>query len=195
MDNIYLKHLINKIKLRESEYNNVKTMLEHYDSRVQDIVNEIFLNTGLTLADVFKPHQQCTSESPCAPESIIQEYEEYYDIIYKKLALKSHPDKTDLGNNDFVAINKAYKDKDIIKLIYYADKYNITQDQDISQNLFVMILEKRLYEIKNKIKCLRGCLAYGILIGNKEQTIQFVKDSMETHQKISKLREEINKDR
>ncbi|QKF93764.1 DnaJ chaperone protein [Fadolivirus algeromassiliense] len=192
MDNIYLKHLIEKIKLKECEYNTIKSVLEQYNGVIQETLNNIFLDTNITPEEIFT---NCIYQEK---ETIIKEHDEFYDTLYRNLALKTHPDKTENNNNDFVKIKEAYENKDVLTLIYYGDKYKLLDHNNINTNLFIMILEKRLYEMKNKIKTIKNGIHYRILIGNKnemisiiKETIKYKQETMELKQKNEKLKKEI----
>jgi hypothetical protein len=88
--------------------------------------------------------------------------------LHKNLSLKTHPDKTN-DNDDFLIIQTAYENNDLLKLIEYADLYNILYDVNI--HLLILVLEKELIKIKNKIKTLKTTIGYQILINDNTQCI------------------------
>lgn len=189
MDNLYLKHLVEKIGLKECEYDTIKSMITHHNDIIMDSINSAFVNTNITFAELF-PQQHEINENN---KSDIKEYNEYYDTLYKHLALKTHPDKVDNTNDDFVIIKEACEKKDILKLFHYIEKYDLSQHNDININLLTMILEKRLYEIKEKISQIKNSFGYKILICDKNKTIDSIKGLIILYQENTKLKQEKQK--
>ena len=185
MDNPYLKQLIEKIRLKECEYNTINSMIQYHNDVIMESINSAFIDTNVTFAEIF-PQQGINDNN----ESNIKEYDEFYDTLYKSLALKTHPDKSDDANDDFILIKEACEKKDILTLFKYIDKYNLTQCKDTNINILTMILEKRLYAMKEKTSILKNSMGYKILICDKDKTIDDIKELIALYQLNTKLKEE-----
>lgn len=180
MNNIYVKKLIKKIKFKECEYNTIKSMIEHYNHILTDNINSVFSQNNIinqgefykTLESKEIDEEQCT---------IIEEYDNFSNLLYKQLALKTHPDKTDNYNSDFIIIKEAYDNKNVLRLIDYANTYNLLKLEDININLLILILEKRLFQIKNKVTELKNTLGYHFLIHNKTDAIKTMQGIIDAH--------------
>lgn len=96
------------------------------------------------------------------PEINIDDYEED-DIdlkkIYKLLSLKTHPDKKTGNKNDFQEIHKAFKQKNVLKLIKFCIKYNIPLDNIIFQKSLILF-ENNITDIQTKIQQFKQTLAW-----------------------------------
>ncbi len=102
--------------------------------------------------------------------------------------MKTHPDKTN-QNDDFIIIQSAFENKDLLQLIEYANKYNIYKDINLS--LLTLILEKEVFNIKNKVKTLKTTIGYQILINNTK----CITDLILIHKENEKFRAETEKNR
>jgi hypothetical protein len=68
--------------------------------------------------------------------------------LYKKLSLKTHPDKHGGNNEKFIEVLNAYKSKNILKLIRLAKEFNI--DYVLSDDIITYI-EEDITKIESKI--------------------------------------------
>lgn len=91
--------------------------------------------------------------------------------IYRVLSLKTHPDKKNGDKKAFLEVNEAYKEKNILKLIIYASKYNIDIGPffEKGMNLF----EKNISEMKEKIENFKKTLAWHWCHATEEQKQKF----------------------
>jgi len=195
MDNPYLKQLVEKIRLKECEYNTINSMIHYHNDVIMDSINSAFIDTNVTFTDIF-PQQVTgdnTNNNNNNNKSDVKEYNEFYDNLYKSLALKTHPDKSDDTNDDFILIKEACEKKDILTLFKYIDKYNLTQCKDTNINILTLILEKRLYTMKEKMSILKNSMSYKILICDKDKTIDSIKELIALYQLNTKLKEEYTK--
>lgn len=193
MDNIYLKHVIKKIKLKECEYNTIKSMIGYYDYTLYEVINDICIESSVTFAEVFKHEHAHTHTSTSDDQNkIIPDYDIFINALYKDLAVKTHPDKTE-NNDDFVIIKEAYEKKDILKLIDYANKYDLSNSQSINSNLLTLVLEKQLYETKNKVKQIKSTLGYQLLMQSKNDAVKYIRELIETYKKCQELTVKIEK--
>ena len=68
--------------------------------------------------------------------------------LYKKLSLKTHPDKHGGNNEKFIEVLNAYKSKNILKLIRLAKEFNI--DYVLSDDI-INYIEEDITKIESKI--------------------------------------------
>jgi hypothetical protein len=169
MNNPYLTHLVEKIKLKESEYDTIINMIQYHNTEIEDTINIAFENTDVDISDIFPSKKLDTTEGININNNL------FYDDLYKQLALKSHPDKVGNDNGDFIIIKEAYEKKDIIKLLYYHDKYNLNECQNTNVNILSLLLHRKLHELKEKVKKIKSTLGYQILICDKDTVIESIK--------------------
>ncbi len=169
---MYLSKLIKKIKLKESEHETLTSMINFYKNDLEKMVDDIFIEEQVKKEDVFKTTTCCNNtQSNNTQQPIIPEYDNLLNILHKNLSLKTHPDKTDNNTPDFIIIQEAYENKNLLKLIEYSNIYNLLDAKDINVNLLTLILEKELFKIKNKIKSLKTTIAYQILINDNTKCV------------------------
>ena len=78
-------------------------------------------------------------------------------ILYKKLARIFHPDKNNNDSENFIKINKAYEENDVLTLFIYSYENNFYKKNDITYNLILFLdsaikkKEHEINEIKNKV--------------------------------------------
>lgn len=186
----YINKLIKKIKLKECEYETVENMIKHYNNLVEQSINDIFIAEQLNKNDVYKQftytHTKIITMTP--------DYQTLLNTLYKNLSLKTHPDKTNGDDVDFKLIFQAYENKNILKMIEFANHYKLSCIEDIDINLLTLILEKEWLTIKNKVKNLKNSVPYQYLIngdGNIRMMIDLYKENQLYKQKNENLREEI----
>ncbi len=184
---MYLSKLVKKIKLRESEYETITSMINSYKDIVEKMVDEIFIAEQVKKEDIFKTTTCCGNTQPTdnTSQPIIPEYDNLLNTLHKNLSLKTHPDKTDNNTSDFIIIQAAYENKDLLKLIEYSSIYNLFDTKDINVNLLTLILEKELFKIKNKIKTLKTTVGYQILINDNTKCIT---DMISMHKENERFR-------
>jgi hypothetical protein len=87
-------------------------------------------------------------------------------------------------------VKNAYDNDDTFTLIEYAIKYNQMDWTDINVHLVTIILEKKVIELKNKIKSAKSMSDYHLLIhGNIDMFISSIKHIKEMN-KITEDRKE-----
>lgn len=189
MDNDYSKKLIKKIKAKKNEYDTLNSMLNHYSVPVGKAIGEILTTNNIDHDDAYSYDKVEEIKDNC---SIIVEYNELFTVLYKKLSLKAHPDKLidNVDNKDFVGIRAAYDNKDIVTLIEYSHKYNLSEEElkDVGVHLLILILEKQLFVMKNKIKVLKSQWTYGYLIDDSK-----FKEAIDCCKRIHNLKLETKK--
>jgi hypothetical protein len=91
--------------------------------------------------------------------------------LYRLLSLKTHPDKNNgskESKENFAAINKAYKDKDIIQLLKFCLKYNIEVNTVIIDKC-MSLFDKSIEEMKIKIEHIKTTVAWNWGTANEEE--------------------------
>lgn len=111
--------------------------------------------------------------------------------VYKKLCLKTHPDKSPLYNKEFEEISKAYNKKDFLKLLLLSRKLNIDIDYILNEhhnnrdentmmsnndsndcNDYTEIFEESIRNINEKISNIKTTLAWNWALSNDDQKNQ-----------------------
>lgn len=186
MQKLYLTKKIKKIDEMQNEINIINNMINHYQSQAQKKIESLFEKYGIDIDDFnkyikikkindnqYNTENDTSDETTDEPEDEpIDEPKDEYEILsqslYKKLALKTHPDKqNDIKNNDFVIINKFYEERDLYSLIIYSNKYDITdcdmESMDI--NLVAIIVEIKLNKLIKELEAVKSQFGYKILVG------------------------------
>lgn len=108
-------------------------------------------------------------------EEIDVEIQEPEDVqlkkLYRLLSLKTHPDKNNgsqESKENFAEINKAYKEKDILKLFKFALKYKIELNSVIIEKCSVLF-ENSIKDMQAKIEHIKQTVAWNWGISSDEQ--------------------------
>jgi hypothetical protein len=91
--------------------------------------------------------------------------------LYRLLSLKTHPDKNNgsqESKENFAEINKAYKEKDILKLFKFALKYKIELNSVIIEKCSVLF-ENSIKDMQAKIEHIKQTVAWNWGISSDEQ--------------------------
>jgi len=196
--NDYAKSKINEIKLKQIEHDSLTTMINKYGSEMDKKYQEILIVNGID--PNFRPKHaescNCAQEKDAAVPVIIDEYKNINATLFKNLALVSHPDKTDSHTDDFLLIRAAYENNDVFTLLEYALKYDIEKG-DICDGTMMMILERKMNNIINKIDKIKTLLGYHLLIhghvdshvANLKQIIRLEKENQEYAERNKRLEE------
>jgi len=201
---VYIKCTTDKIKSKQSNLNSLISMLSYYAQEVDRKFDDILMENNIDKADVTYMHTTCTCTNNT--QIIVEEYEQLMNSIYKSLALKTHPDKDNCNTkndtaytNDFITIKDAYDNRDILTLIEFAGKYNLDEHsiENMDANLITVILEKKMFLIKNEIKKIKTSLGYQLLVvGNINDHIETLKQTIKMkkeNEKWKKEKEEMEK--
>ena len=108
--------------------------------------------------------------------------------VYKKLCLKTHPDKSSLYNTEFEEISKAYNNKDFLQLLLLSRKLNIDIDYILNEyhnnsdevtmlnnndfNDYTEIFEESIKKLNEKIANIKTTLAWNWALSNDDQKIK-----------------------
>lgn len=204
-NNIYLNNLLNKINMKQSEFETLTNTISHYGKELDDKFMDILKQNNIDPSCVFEPQiktsDSCNCNDHCTDNinnenNEINEYKQIFDTLYKQLAFKTHPDKSnDPSNKDFIDIADAYEKKDILKLINYANKYELFDNKLENLNVYIVtvILEKHLHKIKQNITKLKSTVGFNLLIkGNIDTYIETLKYSIRIKKENEELKNKIN---
>lgn len=197
----YIKKQIKRIQNKRAEYNILSQMLLSKHDTVKDTlklyiseddmiyVNDIIgykITKDTNISEDNIPQHNIPQHN--IPQHNIPKYNTntndettYMSILYKKLALKIHPDKIifsnidNINNGDFSGINASYKNHDVIALLEYAIKYRVLSYVEDNINEVVIDLEKEYVSIKKELKKIRNSILY-MLITDMDNSIKMVID-------------------
>ena len=207
MDKHYLDHKIKKIKLKQSELNHLSSMISHYSTEIETKILKILETNNINKTEIYNltnqsnnnivlKHEYTCNSSPnfdFNPDLI----QDFIATVYKQLILITHPDKNiDIDNDDFIQIKKAYDENDIYSLIEYSIKYNLMENSfnNLDMNIIIVILERKILAIKNKINMIKSTLGYKLLIiGNIDSYITDLKMAIKMRKENEEINERINK--
>lgn len=155
----------NKLKL-----NRLLLHYDYIDSYLQEVkykhsvYNTIFLNEYYELNPQDKktpePSQNDTAKNDNSNETIDSdntnelkdnlnpEIKDFISKLYKKISLKTHPDKQNGNNEIFIKVLEAYKTNNILELIKMSNKYNV--EYSLNDIVFAHI-EEEITKIEQKI--------------------------------------------
>lgn len=91
--------------------------------------------------------------------------------LYRLLSLKTHPDKnngTQESKEEFAAINKAYKQQDVLTLFKFAIKYKINMTSCIVETC-ISLFDKTIKEMQGKIEHIKQTVAWNWGTASEEE--------------------------
>jgi hypothetical protein len=99
----------------------------------------------------------------------------FMNKLYRKLSLKTHPDKLNGNNAHFQSVNDAFVAKDVLKLLILAKTFDV--EVDYSQAAFIesdmTLFEKAINTVSTKITDIKQTLAWNWAIANDVQKQQY----------------------
>lgn len=181
MTKVYIDHLINNIKIKKAQLDSIKFLVEKKTDYIYETIKQQCDRENIDYCDIFTV--QTRNDYVNA-----EEYKsDTLSNLYKKLCLKSHPDKTgDTGDEIFITIKKAYDEEDILTLMDYATKYEIN---DFNHDEIFLELERYFHKLKTKIKNIKIGLGYNIIV-DYDNGIKLIKSCIETYKDVKKLEKE-----
>lgn len=187
MNDIYDDVLINlKIKRFLTQYEYLELELEEtqyiFDKYNQQFVKDYYdvdvppKTKIAALPTEFNLNDELPSECNNMEDLDDERLEEYIQLkkLYKILSLKTHPDKKKGNKEEFYEINKAYKEKNILKLFKFCIKYKI-QVEPIILNKCLVLFEQNISEMQNKIQNLKQSVAWKWCNSSEEEKEAFKK--------------------
>ena len=96
------------------------------------------------------------------------------DGVYKKLAVKVHPDKKTGSKKEFQRLTKLIKENDLDGLKSMAKEYDV----EVNRDLDIPTCESMVDGIKTQIKSMKETIAYQWKYGNKD-TVSKIESFME----------------
>ena len=116
-------------------------------------------------------------EEPLNVDDIVAEEETELDKtlkqLYRKLSLKTHPDKPSGDREAFEEVKSAYNNKNALKLIIMAIKYNMPMNE-LDDNVIEMF-EKNIKEMDDKIQNYKKTLAWNWASASETQKEHYKK--------------------
>lgn len=179
----YILHLFEKIKLEKLEYDTLTRIIKTHEREITEYINNYCNECGVNMLDLFEKQKDYSSENnenEIKINSTINDTDDYLTLLYRKLAVKLHPDKLNENNdnnenngnndndnnndnNEFIQIKNAYDHGDYVKLLEYSHKYNLKIDE-INDEDTIIVLHKQLYTIEKSVKYLKNSFGYNFLI-------------------------------
>jgi hypothetical protein len=171
--NLRTKRYLTQYDYLELELEETQYMFDKY--------NKQFLKEYYNVDEPSEPKIVIPSESDIEHMDLgeidaeIQEPEEPDDIqlkkLYRLLSLKTHPDKNNGSQESkeiFAEINKAYKDKNILKLFKFALQYKIEINPIIIEKC-TALFENSIKEMQDKIEHIKKTVAWNWGISSEEE--------------------------
>lgn len=112
-----------------------------------------------------------STETSTATTSSTTAIESLMNKIYKKLSLKTHPDKHKGDSTNFIKVSTAYKSKDILSMLLLARHHEI--DVDIESCVFsetdFELFESAINKVTDKISDIKNTLAWNWVLADDVQ--------------------------
>ena len=156
------------------KYKRLKTQYQYITIYLEELQEQSKIYNEKFLKEYFEINPQDSNQEKKQPESssnqlnididteletelTSQEINESISKLYKKLSLKTHPDK---GGDPllFIKVQNAYKDNDILYLISIAEDYNI--EFEITDDILLVIeqniekITKKIYDLQHQVSWL-----------------------------------------
>ena len=100
----------------------------------------------------------------------------FINTIYKKIAIKCHPDKTDdkYKNKIFVYANKSKKTINLLQLMYLIGKTDIN-DIEITESQY-SVIQNKITSINSEIEEIKKTIPYLWEYLNQQQQEEYIKN-------------------
>lgn len=156
-----------KIKRCFAQYEYLETELVEteymFSTYRKQFIDEYYGGT-IPVEELRKPITEEENESVIIPEP---EKPPILKKIYKALSLKTHPDKTGGDESVFVAVKKAYNERNVFKLLTIATKMNVDLTEFTKDSLG--LYELNIKETQEKIENYKKRAAWVWAFANDEQ--------------------------
>ena len=185
MTNSYIQHLFNKIKTKTVELSSIVQMMNAYSNELVDLIKNYI--SPYTMDDIFPNiinNNNTIEEQNDDKITIIDDIK--IKELYKKLSLKLHPDKDNTPDDgDYINIREAYNDGDYYVLIKYSHNNDI--ELDIDDNQLLLILETKLYKLKDAIKKKKDTIGFQMLTARKCKVLDDILKLKKENDNIQKV--------
>ena len=163
----YLEIYLEEVNYKYKEYNQ-KFLSEYYELHPEEltpikhesIITEPITPTHQTTGDSEKDYSNLEEEPMLSDSDIVDSIK--LKNLYKKLSLKTHPDKNNGDDSIFKIVLHAYKNKNILKLINIANQFNISIEYDDNMITYIedniLNIEKKIDELQHHL-CWLWCNA------------------------------------
>lgn len=160
-DDQYVADLLKTISFKKRRFEYLERLRDKTTPEFNKMYRDICLQYDYDSDKIFAPHQQHNNDN------INENHSDVVNMIYKKLSLLFHPDKTDESNHEImVKINEHYRKNDFYELLMIATKYQIKfVDMEIDEYIFV--LEKKIYKLDTNIKEITNSQQYSFMMDDK----------------------------
>lgn len=190
----YIAELTEKIRKKNEEYEHLCSLINRNIEYVKKRLSEIFGEYDINETECNNLYSMSKNESS---DNISDgRYTDIMGKIYRNLLSKSHPDRhiektqENYCDDDFVNITKAYEEMNIGEMFRYAEKYEHNVDNDE----VLLMLEKQFCSIKNKIKKIRSCVSYNLLIHGDDKSLRDFLVYHKTERELKIKLEQLEKD-
>lgn len=150
-----------ELELEETEYlfnkYNKQFLKEYYNIKEEE-------SPKINIPDINEILEESLEESVSIDEIDKEISEEDIGLkkLYRLLSLKTHPDKNNNSTESkeiFAEINKAYKNKNILKLFKYAIQYKVQIPPSILETC-ITLFDKTIIDIQSKIEHFKKTIAW-----------------------------------
>lgn len=124
--------------------------------------------------DMFEENKRAAEEKERERVERIQEIKSRPDKLkklYKKVAIKTHPDRGG-SEDEFQEVNNAFTKLDLATLLNYAGKYNVDYEVEDDD---VQLLEKNLKKLESEINQMKSTLAWQWGSGDTSERMSVVR--------------------
>ena len=157
--NLKVKRYLTQHEYLELELEETKYMFDQYNKKfIKEYYNvdptpqpKITLPENIELEDEI-PLDDVSNQETSEEDTQLKK-------LYRLLSLKTHKDKHNDNNEEFLRVNKAYKEKNILKLFSYSIKYNVNVNKDIVTKC-MSLFEQNINQMQSKIHDLKHTLAW-----------------------------------
>jgi hypothetical protein len=176
--NLKIKRFLTQYDYLELELEETQYIFDKYNKQFVKDYYDVDLppKATIVLPTEINENDELPSEYNDTEDLEDDKLQEYIQLkkLYKLLSLKTHPDKNKGNKEEFYQINKAYKEKNILKLFKFCIKYNI-EVNSLIVNKCILLFEQNITDMQNKIYNLKQSLAWKWCNATDEERDEFKK--------------------
>ena len=161
----YIDSYLQEVKYKHSVYNTI-FLNEYYELNPQDKnikEPEPCVTNKENTIDSDNTNDTIDSDNTNElKDSLNPEIKDFISKLYRKISLKTHPDKQNNDNEIFIKVLEAYKTNNILELLKMSNKFNI--EYTLNDTIFTYIedeitkIEQKINELKHNV-CWLWCNA------------------------------------